>query len=298
MNPGVAVVIPAHNHARHLADAVDSVLAQDYPHVDLLVIDDGSIDDTPRVLERYGTRLRWRSRENRGQSATLNEGWSETSGEILLYLGDDDVLLPGAIAAAAAVMEADPSLAGVYGDYLIIDDQSRTLRRVSMPEVDLLHMLRDFQPPPAAGTFVRRSAWEAAGGWDTSLSQVPDRDFYQRVLLHGRMRRLDAVLASFRVHPGSQTFRPWDASRAAEPIVVMDRLFERDDLPANVVPLKARARAMARVVAARHDLRRRDWKTAVRHLTDALRVQPQIALSPSTWRFVANGLRGCLDLRR
>jgi glycosyltransferase involved in cell wall biosynthesis len=290
VKPGVAVVIPAFNHAKHLGEAVDSVLAQDYPHVDLLVIDDGSTDDTPRVLERYGARVRWISRENRGQSATLNEGWARTKGDLLLYLGDDDVLLPGAIARAAAAMAEDAALIGVYGDYLMIDARSRTLRRVHMPDVDVRRMLRDFATPPAAGTFVSRRVWEVIGGWDESLRQVPDRDFYQRALLQGRMRRVDEPLAAFRVHAESQTFRPRDASRAAEPVLVVDRLFERDDLPADLKALKTRARAMARVVAARHDLRRQDWSGALRHLTDAVAVQPHIVLSPRAWRFVANGV--------
>ena len=95
MNAGVAVIIPAFNHARFVAEAVDSVLAQDYPNVDLLVIDDGSTDDTPRVLERYGARLRWYSRENLGQSATLNEGWSSTEGGIPLTWGPTTCCCPG-----------------------------------------------------------------------------------------------------------------------------------------------------------------------------------------------------------
>jgi len=290
VSAGVAVVIPAFNHAAYLAAAIDSVLAQDYPDIDLLVIDDGSTDDTRRVLERYGASVRWFSRGNRGQSATLNEGWTKTRGELLLYLGDDDVLLPGAVATAVAAMEADASLIGVYGDYVIIDEQSRTLRRVRMPDVDVRHMLRDFMTPPAAGALFRRTVWEAVGGWDESLRQVPDRDFYQRALLIGRMARLDALLAAFRVHAESQTFKPRDSSRAAEPILVVDRFFERPDVPADLRPLQSRAKALARVVAARHDLRRRDWPAALRHMAAALSVQPRIAVSPTAWRFIANGL--------
>ncbi len=290
MRAGVAVVIPAFNHARYIAEAVDSVLAQDYPNIDLVVIDDGSTDDTPRVLERFGARLRWFSRENRGQSATLNEGWSKTRGEILLYLGDDDILRPGAITTAVSAMQAHPSVTGVYGDYLIIDDESRTVRRVFVPDVDVRCMVRDFAPPPGAGAFVRRSVWEQVGGWDESLRQVPDRDFFQKVLLHGPMLRLNEPLAAFRVHEASQTFRPRAASSAAEPILVADRFFQRDDLPADLLRLKTRARAMARVVAARHELRRRDWPAALRHMADALSVQPRIAVSPTAWRFIANGL--------
>lgn len=292
MSAGVAVVIPAFNHARYLSAAIDSVLAQDYPDIDLVVIDDGSTDDTVRTLKRYGPRLRWFSRGNRGQSATLNEGWSKTRGDVLLYLGDDDILLPGAVARAMSAMQAAPLLIGVYGDYLIVDDQSRTLRRVFMPDIDLPSMLGDFMTPPAAGTFLRRSIWEAVGGWDESLHQVPDRDFYLRALLRGRMQRIPETLAAFRVHQESQTFRPRHASRASEPIQVVDRFFQREDVPEALRRLKPRARAMARVVAARHDLRRRDWTAAVGHLTDAVRLQPHIAFSLSAWRFVANGLGG------
>jgi len=151
-------------------------------------------------------------------------------------------------------------------------------------------MLRDFMTPPAAGALFRRTVWEAVGGWDESLRQVPDRDFYQRALLIGRMARLDALLAAFRVHAESQTFKPRDSSRAAEPILVVDRFFERPDVPADLRPLQSRAKALARVVAARHDLRRRDWPAALRHMAAALSVQPRIAVSPTAWRFIANGL--------
>jgi len=289
-SPGVAVVIPAFNHARYLPEAIDSVLAQDYPSIDFLVVDDGSTDETRSVLEGYASRVRWFSRENRGQSATLNEGWLQTNGDILLYLGADDVLLPGAIGTVVSALQEYPSFVGAYGDYLLIDDRSQTIRRVSAPPIDLTGMLRDFTSPPA-GTFFRRSTWECVGGWDESLSQVPDRDFLQRALLHGPLLRLREPLAAFRVHAKSQTFRPRAASLAAEPIVVVDRFFQQPGLPVEILPLKQRARAMARVVTARHDLRRRDWVAALRHLSSGVRLEPRIVLAPRAWRFVANGLR-------
>ena len=200
-------------------------------------------------------------------------------------------MLPGAITTAVSALQADRQHVGVFGDYLLMDQESRTLRRVAVPDVDLKGMLRDYVIPQA-GTFVRRSVWQQVGGWDESLRQVPDRDFYQRVLLHGPMMRLNEPLAAFRMHEASQTFRPRAASRAAEPILVADRFFLRNDLPADVLRLKPRARAMARTIAARHDLRRRDWGAALRHLTDAVRVHPAIMLSTRAWRFVANGFGG------
>ena len=162
-----------------------------------------------------------------------------------------------------------------------------------MTDVDLRGMLRDYLIPQA-GTFVRRRIWQQVGGWDTSLGQVPDRDFFLRALLHGPLLRIGEPLAAFRVHPASQTFRPHGAGGAAEPILVADRFFERDGLPSDVLDLKQRARAMARVVAARHDLRRGDWRVAVGHLAGAALIQPQIVLSPRAWRFIANGIGGHL----
>ena len=285
MNTGVAVVIPAFNHAAYLAAAIDSVLAQDYADIDLLVIDDGSTDDTPRVLERYGSKLRWYSRANRGQSSTLNEGWTKTRGDLLLYLGDDDVLLPGAVAAAVATMEADASLVGVYGDYLIIDDQSRTLRRVRMPDVDLPHMLRDFMTPPAAGAVVRRSVWQAVGGWDESLRQVPDRDFYQRAMLLGRMARLDALLAV----PCARGIVAFAArlELRGRMILVVD-CFSGPDLPQQSCVCCGRAQGLARVV--RHGPAPRDWPAALRHWRTRCRctahrgLADRLAIHRPAWR--------------
>lgn len=291
MKTSVSVVIPAFNHARHLSEAVESVLSQDYPLVELLVIDDGSTDDTCVVLTRYGGEVAWYSRPNRGQSATLNEGWSCTRGEVLLYLGDDDLLLPRAISTAVAVLEAYPSCIGVYGGFDLIDEHSRLIRRVWPPRVDLTAMLRDFVAPPAAGTFVRRRAWELAGRWDTSLGQVPDYEFYLRALSLGPLIRIDEPLAAFRVHTGSQTIAPRSALGAAEPAMVVDRYFTRSDLPPQIRRLEKRSRAMAGMAAARYHLRRNDSPAALEHLRRAVGIYPGILLSTRAWRLLANGVR-------
>ena len=86
----VSVVTPAYNQAAFLRDTIDSVLSQDYPHIDYRVLDDGSTDDTPRVLADYGDRVHWERHTNRGQTATINKGWQQATGDVLAWLRRSD----------------------------------------------------------------------------------------------------------------------------------------------------------------------------------------------------------------
>jgi glycosyltransferase involved in cell wall biosynthesis len=88
--PLVSIVVPAYNHADYLKECIESILAQDYPRVELIVLNDGSTDMTPAILLAYGDRFRWENQANMGQSATLNKGWAMASGDILAYLSADD----------------------------------------------------------------------------------------------------------------------------------------------------------------------------------------------------------------
>src|SRR4051812_6953262 len=88
--PTVSVVTPAYNQADFLRDTVESVLSQDYPNIEYIVLDDGSTDDTPNILAEYGDRFRWETQKNIGQTATINKGWSLTSGDIITWLNSDD----------------------------------------------------------------------------------------------------------------------------------------------------------------------------------------------------------------
>src|SRR5688572_17065204 len=91
--PLVSIVVPSYNHARYLGEAIDSILAQDYPKIELIVIDDGSTDGSPEILRGYGKRFHWELQTNQGQVATLNRGWMMSRGDIIGYLSADDVLL-------------------------------------------------------------------------------------------------------------------------------------------------------------------------------------------------------------
>lgn len=247
--PLVSIVIPAHNHARYLDEAVRSVLGQDYPRIELVVLDDGSTDNTRDILAAYTGRFFWETQENMGQAATLNKAWRMAKGEILGYLGADDILMPHAVSSAVASLEARPEIVVAYCDFNLIDPQSRIVRRVETPDFDFNEMVARLACPPGPGAFFRRAAAEGTL-WDASLKQMPDYDFWLRLGLKGKFLRIPRVLAAFRVHEASQTFAPADCVRAEEPIVILSRFFANAGLPPDVAALKQQALSNAHLVSA------------------------------------------------
>lgn len=146
--PLVSVVIPAYNLAGYLREAIESVLDQNYPNVELIVLDDGSTDHTREVLEKYTGRFHWETHPNMGQAATLNKGWRMSKGEILAYLSADDVLLPHAVATSVEYLLAKPDLVLTYCDFDLIDPSSKFIRRVTLSDFDYRKMvLRTIRPP-------------------------------------------------------------------------------------------------------------------------------------------------------
>lgn len=248
--PLVSVVIPAYNHGSYLDAAIRSVLEQDYPRVELIVIDDGSTDNTKNVIRKYEGRCYCETQPNLGQVATLNKGWLMSHGDILAYFSADDLLLSKAIEKAVHCLEANPDAVLAYCDFNLIDPHSAVVRRVAAPEFDYREMVRRFICPPGPGAFFRRSAFEKAGLWDAGLRQMLDYEYWLRLGLCGRFVRIPMVLAAYRVHPGSQTFASTSQIRAEEPVTIIARYFGRKDLPDGVTALRSQALSNAHLQSA------------------------------------------------
>jgi glycosyltransferase involved in cell wall biosynthesis len=189
--PTVGVVTPALNSARFLRGAVDSVLAQDYPHVDYLVMDGGSRDGTRELLAGYGERVRWMSAPDAGQADAVSRGWGLVRGEIVAYLNADDAYKPGAIAAA---VEGIGGHGLVYGEGELVDEAGAPLGRypTTEPTEEALAGQCPICQPTA---FVRRDALERTGGLDRRLHFAFDYDLWIRLCRSTRARRLARAMA-------------------------------------------------------------------------------------------------------
>lgn len=291
VSPLVSVVIPVYNCEPCLAEAIDSVLAQDYPQVELIVLDDGSTDGSRSIIEHYPESAFVRdSHANMGQSATLNKGWTMAKGEILSYLSADDALLPGAISKAVEQLKASPDVVMVYGDYQLMDSESKTTKHVSAPDFSYREMVRDIVVQPGPGVFFHRFCFELLGGWDTSLRQTPDYEYWLRLALLGSILHVPAEMARFRVHEESQSFNCTSVEKSDEVIHVLESYFGHPKLPPDISVLRSRALGMACITAARIHLRAgRDKYFGLRVLR-AIRYDPLVLLRPRTLKLLGNAV--------
>src|SRR5688572_12229988 len=144
--PTVTVVTPAYNQGEFLRDTIESVLSQDYPNIEYVVLDDGSTDDTPKILAEYGDRFKWESQKNMGQTATINKGWAMTGGEIITWLNSDDTYLPGAVSKAVDYLQRHQDVGVVYGDTLTTEaDGTPFGRSKALPPFDYLRFIESWE---------------------------------------------------------------------------------------------------------------------------------------------------------
>jgi glycosyltransferase involved in cell wall biosynthesis len=209
----VSLIIATFNHARFLPAAIDSALAQTLAGVEVIVVDDGSTDDTPAVLARYAPRVRVIRQANRGLAAARNAGLAVARSTYVSFLDADDVAMPSKLAEQVALLEASPTVGWTYCDVLIetvatghemraserFGYGGRTLDGWLFPE--LIH--GNFIP--AIAPLIRRGALDAAGVFDDRLTALEDWDLWLRLSLVAKARYSPAVLARYRVHPGGMS---------------------------------------------------------------------------------------------
>jgi len=283
--PLVTIVTPTYNQAEFLAATLDSMLAQDYPNIEYLVLDDGSTDTTPDVLQRYNGRVRWERQANMGQSRTLNKGWAGARGEYLGYLSSDDLLAPNAISTLVRALEEHPDVPVVYCDFDLIDGQGRKTGHVQTPDYDRRQMIEELICQPGPGALFRRKVLEQAGGWNESLRKIPDFEFWLRASRMGPFLRVPETLAQYRVHEESTAIRPLPYDRSMEIVETM-RAFWKDDPGA---PSARRSLAAAHLKASKSHAQSGRVGHAVRDFLAAARYRPKTLVSISSWGKLLSG---------
>jgi glycosyltransferase involved in cell wall biosynthesis len=202
--PLVTIVTPCLNAERFLAQTIESVLAQNYPRIEYIVMDGGSTDGTLAILKSYEGRLRWESAADRGTPDAVNRGFALGSGEILGFLNADDLYERGSVAAAVRYLRENPERAGVYGNAWWIDDRGDRINPYPVRDFDRIRLESEcFICQPAS--FVRREAYESVGGLNPEYQLTFDYDFWLRFTRTYALGRIDATLASSRMHRANKT---------------------------------------------------------------------------------------------
>lgn len=202
--PLISIVTPSFNQGEFIEATIQSVLEQDYPRVEHIVVDGGSTDNTLSILQKYETHIKWRSEPDRGQADAINKGWQMASGEIVAWLNSDDMYTPGAISAAFRVLADHPAAGAVYGDAYLVDRAGNKMDLYQSPKAGA-RWLRWFGSLPQPTFFIRASVLKKVGFLDTGLHYAMDHDLFLRIADVAHLVYLPRTQAIMRLYVGTKT---------------------------------------------------------------------------------------------
>jgi glycosyltransferase involved in cell wall biosynthesis len=213
--PIISIVTCSFQQARYLEQAMRSVLEQDYPSIEYVVIDGGSSDGSTEIIAKYARALaHWESVPDDGQTHALIKGFKRCTGDVLGWLCSDDLLLPGALRTVGEFFRSHPRIGAVYGDALWIDADGRFLRPKKEIGFNRFVMLHDHNYVPQPSMFWRRSVYERVGGLDPRFELAMDADLWERFSSVTRIAHIPAFLSCMRFYPSQKTrARRADAQR-------------------------------------------------------------------------------------
>lgn len=205
MEPLISIVVPSFNQGRYIEQTLCSILGQQYPRLEVIVIDGGSTDETLEVVRRYESRLaHFVSEKDNGQASAINKGFRLAKGDILGWLNSDDLYMPCALAKVAQALHPVPARKLVYGGCLNFFEGERRASAYLPPAYDAKKLrYRLFINQPSS--FWTRNLWEAAGELDESLHYVLDWEWFIRASEVGEFATLSEHLALYRFHAAHKT---------------------------------------------------------------------------------------------
>lgn len=285
--PLVSIVTPSYNQGTFIEATILSVLGQDYPHVEYLVVDGASSDETLEILHRYSRCLRWISEPDSGQSQAINKGFALTRGEILGWLNSDDAYATDALSIAVEYLVSHPDVMLVYGDANFVDANGVMIGPcMNLEPFDLNRLIHysDFIVQPAA--FFRRLAFEAVGGLDESLHWTMDYDLWLKIGQRYKVTYLPRLMANCRWFGGNKT--AIGGTARLDEIERVAKRYGARGLPAYYC-LEAAGFNLQKAWRA---VRRLEVRDASRHVFKALALlgssgrAVQSLVSPGTWKVI------------
>lgn len=235
-DPRITVITPSFNQGAYLEQTIRSVLDQNYPNLEYMVVDGGSTDDSKAIIERYGDRLAWWvSERDRGQSHAINKGLERATGDVIAYLNSDDFYAPGALQAVGEHFRDQPDTDFLYGGCIFVDADGRPFDRHLGDIGTLAELLdlwnvwwkkRQFVQPEC---FWSRRISQQAPRFREDIVNAFDYEYWTRLFLAGaKVARLDVDLANFRFQPNQKSA---DSDRSArEELNVLREILWRKDV--------------------------------------------------------------------
>ncbi|MCB9450364.1 MAG: glycosyltransferase [Anaerolineaceae bacterium] len=280
MSSLASVIIPTFNRSALLREAVDSALAQNYRPLEVIVVDDGSTDDTAELMAAYGDGVRYIRQANAGVSAARNHGFSVSKGAFVAFLDDDDRYLPQKIERQVAYIQAHPAVGLVHSRYLLGNAAGQVVGRMGLlSEGDVLKELLHRNFLWMSAPLIRRDVLEKVGGFDEALSTAADYDLWLRIADAGYpFGCVQEPLGIYRLQHGSMVTNV--ARTEAEVITILDRYFAQSGHPPELLTLRDEAYTEWRLWFVRRHYAVGNWDAARRNLSQALSLN--LGITPAT----------------
>jgi len=296
-SPFVSIITPSYNQGRFLEQTILSVLEQDYPDIEYIIIDGRSTDNSLEIIQHFADQLAyWESQPDHGQANAINKGLRRSQGEILGWLNSDDLLAPGAVRKVVQVFLNNPDVDVVYGRLERIDEQGRLIPTPRLPK-DRIEFRKDLvineclvnQP----GSFWRRSIMDEVGLLNEELVYNLDYEYWIRLALQGaNFMKLPDIVASFRLSSKSKTVQH-TAAMAEEQLQILNDLLAQPDLAMKLelsneelVRQSRTARSVISLHAFYGKAKERNWKHASKWLIYSLQNDP-FAIFQTRWLMLA-----------
>jgi len=199
--PLVSIITPSFNQASYLEETILSVLEQDYPNIEYIIVDGGSSDGSMEIIERYSNRLGWWvSEPDQGQTDAINKGFTRAQGNILAWLNSDDTYLPHAVSEAVKYFGSHPDVGMVYGNANLIDERGEVIGEFPARQTDLRRLRRGYVHIPQQSSFFRTDLWRQVSPLDPSFYFAMDYDLWVRLAQITRIDYTPRPWANFRLH--------------------------------------------------------------------------------------------------
>jgi glycosyltransferase involved in cell wall biosynthesis len=275
--PLVSVVTPSFNQGKYLEDTIQSVLAQDYPSLEYLIVDGGSTDTSVDIIQKHSADLAWWvSEPDEGQASAINKGMAQSKGEIVAWLNSDDLYFPGAVKSAVDMMLAEPQIGMVYGNAVTIDEKGRPIRELIFPNWKLEDLIQ-FRIICQPSVFMRRSSYEKVSGLDLSYHFMLDHHLWIRIARQSHIKHVAEIWSAARHHMAAKNVSH-SSGFGTESLRLLEWMETEPDLAAKIAQNKGGVFAGAYRLNGRYLLDGGEYANSLKAYIKAFLYQPSYAI--------------------
>lgn len=247
----ISIITPSYNQAKYLEQTIQSVLTQDYTHIEYIVIDGGSNDGSLDIIKKYQDKLAyWVSEKDNGQADAINKGFAKANGEIVAWLNSDDYYLPNTINQVVKTFEENPDVVLIYGNMLAVDENGETFNVFNYKQLSLEDLIC-FQIIGQPAVFFRNSVLQKTNGLNLNFHFLLDHLFWIELAQHGNILHVNQTWSAARYHAEAKN-RAKAAEFGQEAFRILSLVEQDKKLSVIFEKVKNRAIASAHRVDARY----------------------------------------------